>query len=144
MGFVKVIGFAKQVQLSQIFFFPSLFDINFKLARREFFIFPLLENYSPYEILSRYSIYILYGIGTFYSHLPTLIRIERIGTLRLAAETFLTGRDFCQKPFCCCEDSCSMKRFGNTSPSKACNFHVENKFIKRSIYFDQLMLNFCI
>lgn len=76
------------------FFFSH---INFKLARRECFILSLLENYGSYEILSRYLIFILYGIGTFYSHLPTLIRIEWIGTLRLAAETFLTGRDFCQR-----------------------------------------------
>lgn len=95
--------FAKRVQLLRLFF-PSLFGIRFELARK-FFILPLeeefftllLENYGPHEILSRHPI--LYGIGTFYSHLPTLVRIEWIGTLQLAAEIFLMGRDFCQRNY---------------------------------------------
>lgn len=105
-------------------FFPSLFSISFELAKK-FFILPLkeefftlpLENYGPHEIPSKHPISILYGIGTFYSHLPTLVRIEWIGTLRLAAEIFLTGRDFCQRNHHC-ENSCSRKCLGNTSLSK--------------------------
>lgn len=105
-----------------IFFLLSLFDVS--SWRVEFFILPLFENYGSCEILSRYLIFILYGIETLCSHLPKnpyLNRIDRYFTTHrwdISREKILLP----EKPFYRCKDSCSMERFENVFVFKGMQF----------------------